>query len=425
MKVLKFGGASVKDAASVKNVANIIRRYPQDQMIVVISAMGKVTNMLEDLVRSYFHKDRQKQKHFKHIQHFHKVIMMELFSNPTHEVYEDVSSVFLRLKNKIMFPPGGNFDYEYDQIVSCGELISSCILYYFLRDSGIDSILLQAPDVVMTDENFREGRVYWPQTVRNIRQRLQRIGFVENGSVKIIVTQGFIGKAPDGSFTTLGREGSDYSAAIFAHAADAEELIIWKDVPGLLNADPKFFPDASLIDLISFRETIELSYYGASIIHPKTIQPLENKNIPLRVKSFLDPDAKGTLIKRIKGKELPPSSIILKENQMLISISSSDFSFIAEKNLQKIFSIFAELAIRVNLMQNSAISFSVVIDDPQYKKQLLLDELSAFFKVRYNENLRLVTIRHYTTELVASLTNDSEIMLEQKSRFTYQGLLRY
>ena len=424
MKVFKFGGASVKDASSVRNVANIIRRYPQERLIIVISAMGKVTNMLEGLVRSYFHKDRQKQRHLNQIRIFHQSIMVELFSNPSHEVYEAVSGIFQRLEQKIKAAPGGNFDYEYDQIVSAGELISSSILHYFLRDSGIENDLMHAPDVVMTDENYREGRVYWPQTVRTVRQRLQKVGFEENGPGKIVVTQGFIGRSPDGSFTTLGREGSDYSAAIFAHAADAEELIIWKDVPGLLNADPKFFPDARLIDLISFRETIELSYYGASIIHPKTIQPLENKNIPLRVKSFLDPDANGTLIMRIKGKESPPSSVILKENQMLLSISSSDFSFIAEKNLQKIFSIFAELAVRVNLMQNSAISFSVVIDDPQYKKQLLLDELSAFFKVRYNENLRMVTIRHYTPALIASLTNESEILLEQKSRYTYQGLLR-
>ncbi len=424
MKVFKFGGASVKDASAYRNVAEIVRLYPKDKLIIVISAMGKTTNALEELVRSYFHKDRQKQRHLKQIRMFHKDIVEDLFHDKSHSVYAEIGRLFQELSLYIKSEPGSNFDYEYDQVVAYGELLSSCLLSHYLIDVGIGNSLLNASDVIMTDDNFREGRVYWPQTIRLIRQKLKDFATADLGLENVIVTQGFIGRSPDGSFTTLGREGSDYSAAIFGHAMEVEEVVIWKDVEGLLDADPKLFSNAKLIETISYHETIELSFYGASIIHPKTIQPLENKNIPLCVKSFLNPQLTGSVIKRIEGTENPPSSIIVKENQMLISIASTDFSFIAEKNLQNIFRIFAELAVRINVMQNSAISFSVIIDDPQYKKKLLLSELSAYFKVRYNEGLKLITIRHYTPEIIRLVTGDSEILLEQKSRFTYQAVIR-
>ncbi len=424
MKVFKFGGASVKDASAYRNVAEIVRLYPKDKLIIVISAMGKTTNALEELVRSYFHKDRQKQRHLKQIRMFHKDIVEDLFHDKSHSVYAEIGRLFQELSLYIKSEPGSNFDYEYDQVVAYGELLSSCLLSHYLIDVGIGNSLLNASDVIMTDDNFREGRVYWPQTIRLIRQKLKDFATADLGLENVIVTQGFIGRSPDGPFTTLGREGSDYSAAIFGHAMEVEEVVIWKDVEGLLDADPKLFSNAKLIETISYHETIELSFYGASIIHPKTIQPLENKNIPLCVKSFLNPQLTGSVIKRIEGTENPPSSIIVKENQMLISIASTDFSFIAEKNLQNIFRIFAELAVRINVMQNSAISFSVIIDDPQYKKKLLLSELSAYFKVRYNEGLKLITIRHYTPEIIRLVTGDSEILLEQKSRFTYQAVIR-
>lgn len=424
MRVFKFGGASVRDAAGVANVAKVLVRYPDEKIVVVISAMGKMTNAFEKLVQSYFHKDGEKRQHIKGIRQFHDEIVTALFPVKNHMVYQAVSKLYNDLDVYLRSKPGTNYDYEYDQIVGYGELLSSVILSHYLNECGLHNKLTAAKDIILTDENYREGRVYWSASVRMIRQKLKE--FINHPAPDgwIRITQGFLGRSPDGSLTTLGREGSDYTAAILGHALDADEVVIWKDVAGLYDADPNIFTDARLIPEISYRETIELSYYGASIIHPKTIQPLENKNIPLKVKSFLDPEAEGTLIHRSPAERNLPSSVILKPGQLLLSISSRDFSFIAEKNLQQIFSIFADLAIRINMMQISAISFSVVIDDPQYKRDFLFSELSHQYEVRYNEQVQLITIRHPLPGQIEKFTGKRDALIEQRSRHTYQGVFK-
>ncbi len=424
MRVFKFGGASVKDAAGVANVAKVLVRYPDEKIVVVISAMGKMTNAFEKLVQSYFHKDGEKRQHIKAIRQYHDAIVSELFPVKTHMVYQAVSKLFSDLEVYLRSKPGTNYDYEYDQIVGYGELLSSVILSHYLNDQGLTNKLIAAKDVILTDENYREGRVYWSASIRMIKQKLKDYLAHPAPDGWIRITQGFLGRSPDGSLTTLGREGSDYTAAIFGHALDANEVVIWKDVAGLYDADPHVFTDAKLIPEISYRETIELSYYGASIIHPKTIQPLENKRIPLKVKSFLDPEAEGTLIHHTSAETQLPSSVIVKPGQLLLSIASRDFSFIAEKNLQQIFSVFADLAIRINMMQISAISFSVVIDDPQYKREFLLDELNPLYAVRYNENVQLITVRHPLPGQIEKLTGERDALIEQRSRHTYQGVFK-
>jgi aspartate kinase len=424
MRVFKFGGASVKDATGVVNVAKVLSLYPEEKIVVVISAMGKMTNAFEGLVQSYFIKDGEKRNHLKAIKSYHDAILKELFPVKTHLVYQAVSKLYSDLEIYLRSKPGSNYDYEYDQIVCYGELLSSVILSHYLNERGMFNRLIAARDVILTDENFREGRVYWSASVRMVKQKLKDFIAQSEPDGWFRVTQGFVGRAPDGSLTTLGREGSDYTAAIFGHALDANEVVIWKDVAGLYDADPKVFPQANLIPEISYQETIELSYYGASIIHPKTIQPLENKKIPLKVKSFLNPQEKGTVIHDQTSENKLPSSVIQKSGQMLLSISSRDFSFIAEKNLQQIFSIFVDSAVRINMMQISAISFSVVIDDPQFKREFLFGELSSQYKVRYNENVRLITIRHPKAGQIESLTGKQEALIEQRSRHTYQGVFK-
>jgi len=424
MRVFKFGGASVKDASGVANVAEVLALYPTEKIVVVISAMGKMTNAFEELVHSYYNRDGNKRSRLKFIKGFHDAILVELFPVKTHMVYQAVSKLYSDLEVYLRSKPGNNFDYEYDQIVCYGELLSSVILSHYLNDKGMFNRLIAARDVILTDENFREGRVYWSASVRMVKQKLKDFITQPEPEGWFRVTQGFVGRAPDGSLTTLGREGSDYTAAIFGHALDADEVVIWKDVAGLYNADPKLFPEANLIPEISYQETIELSYYGASIIHPKTIQPLENKKIPLKVKSFLKPKEQGTLIHDKTAENNLPSSVIQKSGQLLLSISSRDFSFIAEKNLQQIFSIFADTAVRINMMQISAISFSVVIDDPQYKRDFLFGELNSQYRVRYNENVKLITIRHPKTGQIETVTGKLEALIEQRSRHTYQGVFK-
>lgn len=422
MKVFKFGGASVKDADSIMNVGNILSLYPGEKILLVISAMDKMTNAFEGLVKSYFSGDGKTGDHLRAIKAFHEGIIEMLFKDKSSQVYIAVGTLFNDLELHLKLKPGNNYDYEYDQIVCYGEFLSSVILSNYLNYIGKSNILLPAKDVILTDENFREGRLYWSSSTKMIQKKMNDFIKQEKPPFWLWITQGFIGRSTDGSMTTLGREGSDYTAAIFGHALDAEEVVIWKDVAGLYDADPKYFGEAELIREISFRETIELSYYGASIIHPKTIQPLENKDIPLKVKSFLHPEDPGTLIHRISKEEPLPASVITKTKQLLISISSKDFSFIAEKNLQQIFSIFADLAIRINMMQISAISFSVVIDDPQYRKDALLKELSLHYKLRYNENMTLITIRHPRKGQIEKITGNREALISQRSRHTYQGV---
>ncbi|MHC1707785.1 MAG: aspartate kinase [Bacteroidales bacterium] len=424
LKVFKFGGASVKDADSVRNVAEIIRLYPDQPLLIVVSAMGKTTNALENLVNAYISKDDNIEEVISEILNYHQIILHDLFPDKLNPVYNAFSILTEQFKGILNDPPCGNFNFDYDQIVCFGELFSSVILNHYLISEAIITTWFDARELIITDATFREGKVNWEKTTRHILQKFEH--YYNSPSIATVaVTQGFIGSTVDGDTTTLGREGSDYTAAIFAHALDAAEVIIWKDVPGLLNADPKYFKNTVLIEKISYKESLELSYYGAGVIHPNTIKPLQNKGIPLFVKSFNNPSAPGTLISEISEvheEKIP--CYIFKTNQWLISIASRDFSYIAEPALHEIFGIFSHLGIKINLMQNSAISFSVCIDDPGAKRNNLINELKIHYKIKYNDGLKLITVRNYTQSIIEQLTNNYEILLEQKSRYTCQMVVK-
>ncbi len=421
MKVFKFGGASVKDAAAVKNVTKILAGFTEDKLVVVVSAMGKTTNSLEKVVNAYFYKSGDAAAALNEVKEFHHKIMMDLFLVPTHPIFDIVNNIFVEIDWVLEEEPAKGFAFAYDQIVSTGELISIRIISAYLALNGVDNTWLDARDVIATDNNYREGNINWETTQKLCQEKF--IPLLPSPGKKVI-TQGFIGGTSENFTTTLGREGSDYSAAIFAYCLSAEAVFIWKDVPGVLNADPKYYTDAQKLDKMSYHDAIELAYYGASVIHPKTIKPLENRDIPLHVRSFMNPDLPGTVIgKDLQTKPLIPS-FIFKENQLLLSISAKDFSFIAEDNLSEIFGLFAKSGIKINLMQNSAISFSVCIDNDTFKVPPVVETLRQTYKVLYNENLQLFTVRHYYPSTVEMLTAGKEILLEQRSRHTAQFVVR-
>ena len=331
--------------------------------------------------------------------------------------------MFHDLETYIFQPPRFSYDQEYDQVVSYGELLSTTIIHHFLRHAGIASYYLDVRKLILTDSNYREGRINWDETTKQIQNCLNPL--LKMPGNKVILTQGFLGSDAEGFTTTLGREGSDFTAAIFAFALATEEMIIWKDVPGLLNADPKYFSKTEKLARISYREAIELSYYGATIIHPKTIKPLQNKNIPLRIKSFVDPDSEGSLIHLNTTSDSLIPSFIFKVEQVLISISPRDFSFIDEQNLSEILGIFAQLSVRINLMQNSAISFSVCVDNNERRLKQLFKELGSKYEVRYNTGLELITIRHYDQATINRILEDKKtILLEMRTRTTAQLVVR-
>ncbi|HNQ11933.1 MAG TPA: aspartate kinase [Bacteroidia bacterium] len=421
MKVFKFGGASVKDADAVRNIESILKLYKDEPLLVVISAMGKTTNALEKVVKSLYTQEGNPIDYLSEVKEFHKDIMDKLFSNPDNEVYDQINNYFTEIEWVLEDDTSKGYDFIYDQIVCFGELISTRIIQSYLKQQGANISFLDARDCVITDNSFRQAKINWAVTSKKINDKVPAM-LSEKSS--IIITQGFIGSTSENFNITLGREGSDYSASIFAYSLEAEGVYIWKDVPGVLNADPKFFEDAQPLESLNSRDAIELAYFGASVIHPKTIQPLENKNIPLYVKSFMKPDLKGTIISNtVQTKPLIPC-FIFKKNQVLISISSNDFTFIAEDNLRDIFSIFSEHAVRMNVMQNSAISFSVCIDEDKIKLPLLIDSLQQKYLVLYNDKLELYTIRHYFQSTIDDLTQNREILLEQRSRNTVQLLMK-
>jgi aspartate kinase len=421
MKVFKFGGASVKDADAVKNAAAILQKFSNEKIMVVVSAMGKTTNALEKVVNAYFYNEGDAHQLLNDVKDYHFKIMKELFPEETDKVFSDVNNFFTEVEWTLDEKSNRGYGFAYDQVVSAGELVSTKIISAYLNKSGIKNRWLDVRDCVRTDDTWREGKVEWEITQQRISEIVPSLFSKENN---IVITQGFIGNTSENFTTTLGREGSDYTAAIMAHCMDAECVMIWKDVPGVLNADPKFFKEAQKLEKISYHDAIELAYYGASVIHPKTIKPLENKNITLYVKSFLNPDSSGTSIDRDSlTKPLIPS-FIFKTNQVLVSISAKDFSFIAEENLSTIFGIFAKHGVKINLMQNSAISFSVCMDNDPFKIPPLIDELKSHFKILYNEDLELYTIRHYFPSTIETLSAGKEILLEQRSRLTAQLVMR-
>lgn len=408
MKVFKFGGASVKDAASIRNVLDILKKQEEQDLVIVVSAMGKMTNALEAVVNDYW---SGKQASLTAVRSFHEGLMKELFE-PSHPIYDEVNNLFVEIEWAIEDEPTSTYAYEYDQIVSVGELLSTKILSAFLKQEGFDNRWLDARDVVRTDNTYRNAKVDWELTTTLIQEQSKK-GFP-------LVTQGFIGCTSENFTTTLGREGSDFTAAIWAHVLEVEEVVIWKDVPGVLTADPRYFKDAVCFDSLSYAEAIELAYFGAKVIHPKTIQPLKDKRIPLRVRSFVDHHLVGTVVS--EGGAIEPflPSFIVKENQLLLSIAVKDLSFVVEDHLSQIFSLFHKHNVRVNMMQNSAVSFSVCIDSDAQKVPALLEELAKDYALRYNEKAILYTIRHYNDFSVAQLLQGKKLLLEQKSRQTIQ-----
>lgn len=421
MKVFKFGGASVKNAEAVKNVAVILNSFQAQQIVVVVSAMGKTTNALEKLTNAYYNKENNTATLFEEIKKFHRDILSSLFPSEKHPVYDEVNNLFVETEWLLEEVPARNYDFIYDQIVSIGEFLSSRIVSAYLQESGVANKWLDVRDCIHTDDTYREAKVNWELTTQCSKNSVSTLF---SDKTKVAVTQGFVGVTSENYTTTLGREGSDYSAAILAYTLDAEDVTIWKDVPGVLNADPKWFDNTEKLKHLSYQDAIELSYYGATVIHPKTIQPLLNKNIPLHVKSFISPKDEGTLIsKEIQTAPLIPS-FIFKIEQVLLSISSKDFSFIVEENLSDIFGMFAKHKVKMNLMQNSAISFSVCFDYDKFKVPSLIDDLMKNFKVLYNDHLELVTIRHYDQPTIDRVTTGKYIFVEQRSRTTVQIVMK-
>ncbi len=443
MKVFKFGGASVKDAKAVKNVAEILKGFPKENILVVVSAMGKMTNALERLTDAIFYPaknvDDKKEDALTilaEIKKYHFDIIAELFPSKDNPIYNEISNTFVELDWAVEDTPTENYNYEYDKIVSIGEIVSTKIVNAYLVEAGIKSIWKDVRDFIQTDNTYREGKVDWELTQNVVNselvplfnspgvypERSRREGGKGDEST-IIVTQGFIGGTSENFTTTLGREGSDYTAAILAYACNAESVTIWKDVPGVLNADPKWFDETKKLDQLSYQDAIELAYYGATVIHPKTIKPLQNKKTPLIVKSFLNPAEKGTIINEVQSP-LPIPCFIFKVNQVLISISPKDFSFIAEDNFSDIFNLFSEKQVKVNVMQNSAISFSVSVDADERKLPDLIKTLQKQYRVLYNDNLELITIRYYDQATIDRVTIDKMVLLEVKSRYTVQLVVK-
>lgn len=418
MKVYKFGGASVKNADGVRNLEKILKSHnSQERMVVVISAIGKTTNLLEQVLDAYYYDKSKLPDLTATLRENHYTIVRELVLDDSSLIMNRLNEIFGLLDKVLSGPHSGNFDFDYDRIVSFGEILSTTLISTYLNAVGVRNEWADARLLIRTDHNYREGKVDWDTSAKLIQDKVG--GILQGDEVHIVITQGFIAGTEEMLPTTLGREGSDYSAAIFAYVLGAESVTIWKDVPGLLNADPKFFPDAVKLEHIPYEEAIELAYYGASVIHPKTLKPLQNRQIPLYVKPFLHPEESGSRIDAEKMTEHVPC-YIFKTNQVLISIYPKDFSFIAVENLDEIFSIISKNKIKINLMQNSALSFSICCDNKVHKIEKLITDLSVKYKVKYNLNIELITIRHYTDDIVNKVIKNKDVLVEQRSRATVQ-----
>lgn len=412
MKVFKFGGASVKDADGVKNVYSVLQQVGHEDVLLVISAMGKTTNAFELVIKNYFEKSAGLQASIQEIKKYHNQILLELFEDDKHAVFTAVGNIFAGLESFLQGNKSPNYNFVYDQVVSLGEVISTTIVSHYFNHVGLTNTWVDVRELIKTDNTYRDAVVDWDATKAAITKTVKK--------KKLNITQGFLGSDENNFTTTLGREGSDYTAAIFAYCLSAESVTIWKDVPGVLNADPRYFENAVLLNQISYREAIELAFYGATVIHPKTLQPLQRKEIPLYVKSFINPLLPGTSVS--KGADLEPqtSCFIVKKNQLLISLSSLDFSFIMEENISEIFALLHKYRMKVSLIQNSAISFSVCVDDKFGNFGELKNVLSKKFKVTYNDNVSLYTIRHFNDKSEATVTAGKEVLVKQTSRETLQ-----
>lgn len=419
MKVFKFGGASVKDANAVKNVTAIVQSYSKDKLVIIVSAMGKTTNKLEELITAcQFQNLTNFEQHLTELKRYHQQIADELFPKGNEVLQIQLREYFETIRRMFVQYKADNHNAFYDKMVAFGELISTRIVEAHMEHTGLKSAWLDASKVVITDDKFRSATVEMHST----ESKIQEVSAVIFKMHNIIVTQGFIGSSLHGAPTTLGREGSDYSGAIFAYCLNAESLSIWKDVSGMFNCDPKSYSQAQKLNEISYKDAIELSYYGASVIHPKTIQPLQNKEIPLYVKSFLEPSLPGTSIKKDAVNTIP--CFIIKDQQVLISLSSKNFSFIAERHLSDIFGKFDDIDMKINIMQNSALNFSALFDAKQFNADHVMSSFYDHYHVRYNENLELVTIRPYNDSIIQELVEGKEVLLEQRTRETVRFVVR-
>jgi len=420
MKIFKFGGASINSIERYKNTAQIIQSFPGEKILIVVSAMGKTTNALEKIVSAFFEGNKTEALMlFQQLKNNHLEYIKYLTVSNWQKAEEALNDFFTEIEWLLHDKPVRSYDYYYDQIVSCGELLSSSILASHLLDEKQNPIWLDVRDIVRTDKNYRSANIDWAFTEKRIMESVMPL--FENHD--IIITQGFIGCTDENENTTLGREGSDYSAAVFANILNADSVTIWKDVDAVMSADPKKFPNAMVIHNLSYNEVIEMAYYGAQVIHPKTIKPLQNKGIPLFVKSFLNPEAVGTVINTALCKNLPPI-IVQKEKQVLIQFKTLDFSFIEEKTIENLYDLFDDLKLNPVVTQKTAISLWAVFDDVIDKIDALASNASAFFDVELERNLSLITIRHYLKETVDELAKDKVILLEQKTISTIQMLMR-
>lgn len=418
LKVFKFGGASLRDAAGIKNVASILQTYKGKPVVIVVSAMGKTTNALEEVVAAHAAQNGKAMDLLNAIREQHHAIMGELFE-PGDEAYAAVNDHFVASEWVLDEEPHPNYDYMYDQIICLGELASSVIVAAYLNKAGLPTQWLDARDVILTDDIYREGWVQWEETIA--RAQAKALPLVEKGG--FVLTQGFIGSTTENATTTLGREGSDYTAAIFSFCLDAEDMTIWKDVPGVLTADPRLFDNVVKLDRLSYREAIEMTYYGAKVIHPKTIKPLQNKNIPLYVKSFVDPKGEGTLISS-EVEDLYPPMVAVERNQAMVSISTRDFSFVAEHHMSVLFNHIAELRMQVNMMQNTAISFVICVNDSDNKVDQFAESIQKDFKVMIDRNLELITVRHGQPNVLENLRKGKILLMEERTKDTVQMVVK-
>jgi len=416
MRIFKFGGASVKNAEGVKNLVKVLSETGHENTLLVVSAMGKTTNAMEAIVNAYFEDEGQIKPTLQETIDFHNEILLHLFKNSKHPIFEKVKSLFDEVSGFLAWNKSPNYSFVYDQVVGYGELVSTTIISAYLKEIEIQNNWLDVRNFIKTDSSYRDVSVNWERTQEKVSKGIDK--------KKLNITQGFLGSDDNNFTTTLGREGSDYTAAILAYCLNANSVTIWKDVPGVLNADPRYFKETQLLNKISYREAIELAFYGASVIHPKTLQPLQQKEIPLHVKSFINPKNPGTTVGKGIGIEPKVPCFIVKKNQVLMKLSSLDFSFIVEDSISELFKLFHEYKMKVDLIQNSAISFSVCVDNRFGRLKELLPLLKGRFKVVHHEGVSLYTIRHFTEKAIDSLQNGRQVLLEQRGTETIQLVVK-
>nr|WP_299070893.1 aspartate kinase [uncultured Allomuricauda sp.] len=416
MRVFKFGGASVKDANGVKNVVKVLQEVGHEDTFVIISAMGKTTNAMEKVIAAYFKDKQSVSTSLQEVIDYHQSIVSDLFQNKSHEVYGKVKALFEETKSFLLRNKSPKNAFVYDQVVGYGELVSTTIVSEYLKEVGIPNVWQDIRGLIKTNNSYRDASVNWERTQKEVSTKVDM--------TKLNISQGFLGSDDNNFTTTLGREGSDYTAAILGYCLNADSVTIWKDVPGVLNADPRNFEEAQLLDYISYREAIELAFYGASVIHPKTLQPLQRKEIPLHVKSFINPTGEGTTVGKGIGISPKVPCFIVKKNQVLLKLSSLDFSFIVENNISEIFKMFHDHRMKVDLIQNSAISFSVCLDNKFNGLETMLNELKRKFKVVCHEDVSLYTIRHFDDKAVKSLQNGRSVLVEQHGKETVQLVVK-